>query len=113
GLVLLFADGAPVDLDHVLVQVGLAPQLADDLAVDGDVTVLDQRLRLATRGDAGMGEDFLQPFKHPACFRAESGLRRPTSRSRRPGPSRSRAAPARSRSRPSPARLRRGPAPAR
>src|SRR5207302_251762 len=72
-LVLRLADGAPVDLDHVLVEIGLAPQLAHHLAVDGDVPGLDHRLGLAARRDAGVREYLLQSFEHQPCFSGACG----------------------------------------
>ena len=72
-LVLRLADGAAIHRDHVLVQIRLAPQLADDLAVDGDLALLDQLLALAPRGHAGVGEDLLQPLHAHGSFGGSGG----------------------------------------
>src|SRR3989449_444701 len=73
-LVLRLADGAAVHLDEILLDVRLAAELADHLPVDADVPALDQLLRLASRGDAGVGEDLLQPFgAHHSAFGGSGG----------------------------------------
>ncbi len=48
-----------VDLDLVFEWVGACAELGDDLAVDPDTPGEQELLRVATRGDAGSGEDFL------------------------------------------------------
>src|SRR5438309_4455758 len=73
-LVLRLADGAAVHLDEILLDVRFAAELADHLPVDADVPGLDQLLRLASRGDAGVGEDLLQPFgAHHSAFAGSGG----------------------------------------
>jgi len=60
-LVLRLGDDAAVDADDVVLQIGLGAELADDGAVQLDPSLLDELLGLASRSDAGVGEDLLQP----------------------------------------------------
>ena len=54
------AQRTAVDLDAVARGIDPRGQRVDRLAVDGHGALDDQRLALAPRGDAGVGEDLLQ-----------------------------------------------------
>ena len=87
-----------VDADVVRLDVGLRPQLADDLAVDRDAALEHQLLRAAPRGEARARQDLLEPLLHepslsfllrprgrrlPALHRRHRRLRRRPARDRR------------------------------
>src|SRR5256885_1031337 len=61
-LLFRLGDDPAIDPDDVALRIGLGSELADDGAVQLDAALLDELLRLAPRGDSGVGEDLLQPL---------------------------------------------------
>jgi hypothetical protein len=50
--------------DLVARGIGLGAQFRDDFTVDADLAGKDELLGVATRGNAGVGDDFLEAFEH-------------------------------------------------
>jgi hypothetical protein len=51
-----------VDGDPGARRIDARPELADDLAIDGDTSLEDQFLAGASRADPGMRQDLLKPL---------------------------------------------------
>jgi hypothetical protein len=63
--VILFGfDEAAGGFDLVLGGIGLGAEFGDDLAVDANLTGKDELFGVAARGDAGVGDDFLEAVEH-------------------------------------------------
>jgi hypothetical protein len=63
-MIFLGFDEAAGSFDLVGGGIGFGAEFGDDLAVDADLAGEDELLGVAARGDAGVGDDFLEAFEH-------------------------------------------------
>ncbi len=61
-------DEAAGNFDAVGIGVGLGAELGDDVAVDANLTGDDELFGVAARGDAGVGNDFLEAIEHKGNY---------------------------------------------